>query len=140
MSKHMVWHYTTGHNLQTIIDDGYLDPKASVTNGERPILWFSSNQHYEPTAAKATERGKLTPQQTHDMGGGTVRFGVLRSSLCPWPKIGRRAGIPANEISLLEQSGEAQGANPKQWLGTLKKIRVADCIVEVFSEGGWTRV
>jgi len=41
----IIWHYTTKDELIHIQDDGELKTtNICVTHGEKPILWFSSNQ------------------------------------------------------------------------------------------------
>ncbi len=57
------YHYTTNRNLTAILLSGGLDPEASVNHGaaprEHPILWFSTEPNWEPTANKAwQERGQ----------------------------------------------------------------------------------
>ena len=49
----LLWHYTTGQGFIGVIDAGVIRPAtARVAADERPIVWFSSNQEWEPTSTK----------------------------------------------------------------------------------------
>lgn len=61
-SDQIAWHYTTGVNFIKIVESGFLLPTDACINlGELPVLWFSLNQHWEPTSRKAmiTEDGRF---------------------------------------------------------------------------------
>lgn len=96
----LVWHYTTGQCAPLIFADGFMRPWGWTRNAARrvwdhraaarlydrvPLLWFSRNQIYEPTARKglATPAGVvwLTESQTEIFGSGLFRFGVDASVL-----------------------------------------------------------
>ena len=140
----MAWHYTTGQKFIEIVSDGYLNPKATVTpQGTRPIVWFSLAEHWEPTAQKSLNTGELQGMVgTCEHGGGLLRFGVPYSSLIPWPKLGRKAGIDPTQIKALECVGVQQGAIPANWCGSLKRIHIRSCLVDCFDSdtNEWQRV
>ena len=148
----MAWHYTTGEKFIEIWECGFLRPtKVGIPQGERPILWLSTHQHWEPTASKAltAENGeivRLSMTETFEICGGLVRFGVTPSTLLPWPKLGQKAGMPAAIVAGLDKVGREQGADPRQWLGTFKNIRISACkaihVAERGDDGGivWTPV
>src|ERR1700686_4598787 len=49
----MFWHYTSSDHYVCIANDGLILPATThVPVGERPIVWFSIEQLWEPTAAK----------------------------------------------------------------------------------------
>lgn len=140
--KPLAWHYTPATNLQAILEAGYLDPERTVmADGERSILWFSTNQFWEATAQKAMANGavvrRLGMAGTYDAGNGLVRFGVPRELLSPWPKIGKRAGMDKRARAILKSVGEDQGAIPRQWHGTFKRVPVKRCVIETFDGEAW---
>lgn len=48
-----IWHYTIGDRLARIMLDGAIRPAtANIAPGERPVVWFSANAVWEPTATK----------------------------------------------------------------------------------------
>jgi hypothetical protein len=48
-----LWHYTAGHKLAMIRESCALRPNgAKVAPNERPVVWFSADALYEPTAIK----------------------------------------------------------------------------------------
>jgi len=54
----LLWHYTKGVHLAKILADGFIRPAtAFVDPGEKPIVWFSTDQHWEPTAAPGKKAG-----------------------------------------------------------------------------------
>lgn len=125
----MAWHYTVGLKLPLIRESGTLRPAdAYIAPGERPILWFSTNQYWEKTAAKAVrEAGStrmLSMRETAERGKGLYRFGLPAEQLTRWPEIGKQAGIRAAMRNALMRVGRAKGANPAEWYGTLGEMPV----------------
>ena len=55
-------------------------------------------------------------------------------------KLCRQAGITMLNALSLERVGLSQGAKPTDCMGTLKKIDIQDCIIEVFSGDAWVNV
>ena len=54
------WHYTTGTKLDLILAGGVLRPTDSyIPDDEKPILWFSSDAFWEPTANKMILQSNL---------------------------------------------------------------------------------
>jgi len=52
-SDSLVWHYTLLTKLQMILNDGLIKPTdVMIDPREKPAVWFSSNQAWEPTATK----------------------------------------------------------------------------------------
>lgn len=142
----LAWHYTTGQKFESIIDSQYLDPKKTITpKNERPILWFSLNQHFEPTAQKSkrSANGIILPlgmQGTYELGGGLIRFGYPSAQLIEWEKLARKAGMSKAVIQALARVGLEQSANPKHWLGSFKKINIDHCVIEVFNGSEWETI
>lgn len=147
-SDHIAWHYTTGEKFLAIVKHGFLMPATAHINvGERPVLWFSLQQHWEPTAQKASRAAdgtitRLGMAGTYSRGGGLVRFGIPAEITTPWPALGKKAGIASRVMENLEHTGVLQGATPSLWCGVLAPVPVAACIVDVFDseDGPWARV
>ncbi len=132
----IIWHYTTSERLVPILSTGELKTTdMGVTPGEKPILWFSSNQVYERTAYRLKDNGESFSIREHiENFGGFVRFGIgipLNAGLeiFPWEggKLADEARIPPDERTRLEKTAKPQGANPNEWYGTLKNVPVSSC-------------
>src|ERR1700735_3053879 len=79
----LAWHYTIGLYFRQIVECKAL--KCIRINGapqsERPVVWLSMEQYWEPTSAKAcrfpdgTER-TLSMKETADLFEGLYRIGI----------------------------------------------------------------
>lgn len=138
-----VWHYTIGQNFIEIAESGFLKRASmGVTHPEKPILWFSSNQYWEPTANKCQlvdgEVVKLTMDETRSLGGGLMRFGISRDRLHQWDKLWKKAKIAPLVARALEDVGVDQGALPSHWFGLLKNIHLSETTsIQVMTDSGW---
>jgi hypothetical protein len=144
----LVWHYTTGQKFELIAECGLLMPtEVGIAKNEKPVLWFSKNQSWEPTANKMRRSpdGKLIfldQLGTAEHGGGLVRFGIKKNSVHHWHALIKAACIPETTVRSLEAAGIKQGAKPSDWCGTLKPVNVDECsAIEVLNQDGkWERV
>lgn len=138
----VAWHYTTGACFKQIVETGYLLPSNGLVEPpEKGVLWFSTNQYFEPTACKMDRSFRLcSMEETMELGGGLVRFGVARSRLHPWKTICRKAKTPLQIRESLERVGREQGATPKEWYCTLKPVPVESCAIDVMENGIWVSV
>lgn len=141
----VAYHYTTGTKLREIASDGFLDPTKTVISGagprERPVLWFSTAEPWEPTACKAvSEEGKLrtlTMAETKQLGFGLVRFGYPVRRLHSWKsgKLARKARIEDLIANGLSKAGRDQGADPDLWYGACRPISLSEVVsIEVIDE------
>jgi hypothetical protein len=142
----LAWHYTTGQKFRLIVALGLLCPsRFLVKPPERPVLWFSLNQQFEPTARKATKEGGcfrvLSMEETAERGCGLVRFGVRPRTLLTGEKLRTRAHIARAIWDGLIQQGRHQKADPALWFGTLVEVPIERTTIEVWNEAGaWERV
>ncbi len=124
----MLWHYTTGDLLRAIIQSGVVRVARSSTGpGERPLVWLSAHQEFEPTAIKTAFDGfgrlhHLTLAELAFHAGGLARLGLSVSTAQSrgfqrWPMVAGMARLRQNVITGLEVAGRAQGANPSDWWG-----------------------
>jgi hypothetical protein len=138
-----VWHYTTDTKLDSIYADGELKPTAKgVPDRERPALWFSSNQIWEPTANKAfalangTPVRPLTSQEMLEMFQ-LVRFGIDSKLLLPWHRLRKVANIGSIEQRRLIKAARKVGSSPVQWFGSLEPIALNQLTRQNFITGKW---
>ena len=143
MSK-IVWHYTIGDRALDILEGGVIKrATAGVPEGEKPIVWFSTNQVWEQTACKFTHTPtgpvRLNKEQTAELGNGLYRFGVLdKTAPYKWRELRQKAGMTSATVKHLESWGKAQGANIGQWRGTFEDVPIEKCVaIEVLKDGRW---
>ncbi len=142
----LAWHYTTGEKFAAIVLTGYLMPSGLfVKPPERPVLWFSLNQQFEPTARKAVIEGGayrvLSVEETGRHCGGLVRFGLSPRKLLTGDKLRTRARIARTLWAGLCRIGIQQKADPAHWLGTIDAVPLEQLTVDVMNDAGmWQRV
>ena len=144
----LAWHYTTGRKFKAIAETGALLPTAvGVTSKkERPILWFSLEQFWEPTASKAEMQNgamvDLKMEGTYRRGGGLARFGVSPTKLVPWPRLALKANIPPRVRVSLEQVAREEGSEPQRWLGLINRPLLLQDVeaIEIFDGEKWARI
>jgi hypothetical protein len=140
------WHYTTGIAFQSIVKSGVLLPsKKYIAKNERPVLWFSLNQDYEPTAAKGVrlDDGRVAQgsrDTTYKFGGGLVRFGYAAKRLIPWRDLKKKARIPIRVVDGLERVGRKMQAHPGDWLGSFRAISISELVIDVWDGASWVRI
>lgn len=132
VSSDLSWHYTIGWYYPLILKDQEI--KCIPTNGapksERPVVWLSMDQHYEPTAAKAagTSGGRvllLSMQETAQHFGGLYRIGVDPNSfeLHDFVAFRRLSGISRTDAQELIRVGREEGAIVANWRVSFVPIR-----------------
>lgn len=142
MPQPTLYHYTCGHKLAGIEDAGKLKPSQvpAWAKHERPILWFSTNEQFEPSAVKAlldpATGAKVFDLDVLERKVGLYRFalaaGVLTVGMTQWPGCAVRAGMTEPHRVALAQAGLRMGAVPSQWWGTLATIDLEYLRMEVF--------
>lgn len=135
-----VWHYTTQRHLALIIQDKEIrQATAGLPPGERPVVWCSVNEIWEPTAAKKGLDGRgMTKEQTHKLLG-LARIRVLPQS-CPydWNHFRKHAGCPEWFAKALVTVAKEKGADPKQWRVSYEPIPQSQWInIEIWDGQGW---
>lgn len=140
----LVHHYAPCAYLPSIHESGVLRPSnAGASQRERPLLWFSANQKWEPTATKMmTDRFGRPTQLTFEQQ--LARFGCCRFSLpaddprlLTWAAACKAVGIGFTAKRQLEATGRRRGGNPLHWFATAESIDVADLAFSVFEAGRW---
>lgn len=144
----LLWHYTTGQCFKDIVDDGFIRPATARTaEVERPIVWFSSNQEWEPTSTKICvppvgEPWRLSKEELRVSGNGLVRFGVNRRMVrLDWTAMKRLSGMSRDTARELKVIGRRLGSKPEWWYGTFYPVQRSEWIaIDVLDEGQWVRV
>src|SRR5947207_2911795 len=134
-----LWHYTTEESLIRILASGEIRPAtAGVPTDERPIVWFSSNQLWEPTSAKVLYSRTLNMAEMR-MFVGLARIGVSPDVVpYDWHALKRHGGMKSRMVKGLEKAALRLNARPEEWFGTFEPVPRARWIaVEIFPEGKW---
>lgn len=142
------WHYTVLQHIIQIDNDGVIKPAtAGVPQDEKPIVWFSTNQDWEPTANKCAVNGDgliidLNKEQTEMLGGGLVRIGVdAETAPYDWRALKELSGMSGRIAQGLYDAAIACGARPGDWWGTFDPVpRSKWTAAEVFKNGSWVPV
>ncbi|MBS0658370.1 MAG: hypothetical protein JSR82_09030 [Verrucomicrobia bacterium] len=143
----LAYHYTFEAALTPILNDGgTLRPVPdNFAPGERPVLWFSSAPHWEPSATRwrldpqSGERQPVSVEEMRQRFGWPIRFGWPAAALVPWDTLQLLAGWSAARTAAFETAARAVGADPAQWLGSFEAIAMTACpVTEALSpEGRW---
>lgn len=129
----MLWHYTPRFNVQKIIESGEIRPTdVGIDKGERPVVWFSSNPHWEETVNVAMgmadgSRVLLTREQMH-FRCGLARFAVL-PDVAPyrWGDFIRLSGVSEQTANGMKRSGERRGSSHYQWFLSFDSVPTSVC-------------
>ena len=139
----MVWHYAPWAHLSAIVESGALRGSNAGADGERPMLWFSANQQWEPTATKMAvdmqgNLAQLTFKQQSEKFG-CIRFGLPASDcrLMSWKDSCAMAGTPRETRRTLEKVGKRRGGNPSHWFAVSSEIRLNELHFQVWIDGQW---
>ena len=138
----MVWHYAPWAYLNAMVESGALRGSNAGAPGEVEMLWFSANQHWEPTATKMiTNTAGATvfmtfKQQVHI--AGCIRFGIAAADfrLLNWKDACAAAGTSRDARRSMEKVGKKQGATPSHWFATAATIPLEELKFQVFI-GDW---
>jgi hypothetical protein len=116
-----------------------------IGKNEKPVIWFSSEQFWEPTAQKtlmSDPQRALGMQGTYEHGQGLARFGVSPARLVPWPRLAKLAEIPASHRRGLISAAWKLGAVPERWYGMVDQSMAVDTIdvIEIFDGKQWCNI
>lgn len=142
----IAWHYTTGQKAIQILESAELRPTDNyIEQKEKPILWFSTNQHWELSANKMLllPNGSLRGLSMEEMGGygcGLFRFGIPFDKVLRWPNLARMAGMKSKVKRALEDAGQKMGADFGEWCGLLKPVSIFELYGQVMTSKGWADI
>jgi hypothetical protein len=129
MTAPLLWHYTVGQWLRLILRDGLIRPAtAFLPPDEKPVVWFSRNPDWEPTANKIRGNSDgsvvcLDMHGTAELGEGLARIGVA-PQVAPynWHQLKKLAGTKSAMARALEEAAIRQGSSPRDWYGTFDPV------------------
>jgi hypothetical protein len=113
----VLYHYTTGLKLRSIINSGCIKPtNAKIEPNEKPVAWFSTNPTWEPTATKVPVPGKQGQIITAKAQSGLVRI-TVPATCAPYvfPQLPSIAGTSIKACIGLLHAGLELGADPRAW-------------------------
>ena len=138
----MLWYYTTGQELNEILGLGELVPAA--IDREKPAVWFSANQDWEPIANMPWREPhgasrRLSKDQTFVMGGGLARIGVApETAPNDWKAFKRLSGISSKAAKEVYNTAVQSGSRPGQWFATFAIVpRQKWLAVEILEGDVW---
>ena len=141
------WHYTVGARLGAILASQVLRPaEHGVPQGERPVVWFSSNPDWEQTANKGMiDNGahrSLTKDETEEFAKGLFRIGVsLKTAPHNWREYQRLSGAQQKMLRGLVASAISIGANPNDWRVSFERVPSSQWLtVEKWNGSAWVEV
>lgn len=115
-----LYHYTKGYHIEEIIETGVIRPATlGVPEGERLVVWFSSNPVWENTVSATSGKEIL-----EKMGGGLYRIVVdtIQVPVKSWSELRFLAHMNPNHADRLEEIGKLCGADPSEWFGTFHPV------------------
>jgi hypothetical protein len=113
----VLYHYTTGSKLRSIINTGGIKPTtAKIEPHEKPIAWFSTSGQWEPTATKVPVPGLAGQVMTAISQGGLVRI-TVPGTCAPYvfSQLPLVAGTKPSICIGLLVAGLELGSDPDTW-------------------------
>jgi hypothetical protein len=137
----MYWHYAPWEYLPSIVESGNLRASNAGAPDELPMLWFSANQQWEPTATKVDNkqnRGNAHDIKQQDERFGCIRFGLSAtdSRLLNWNDACHANGITRDIRRSMEKAGKKLGGDPANWYATAQNISITELYFQVWV-GSW---
>jgi hypothetical protein len=138
----MIFHYTKALWLQSILAHGLKPSGIGLHPGEKPLLWFTTNERWENTVFISTSP---TLQEAHEYMlplGGLARI-VCDDAVAPyrWKEMKEVASVPSMVAKYLYDSAIRVGSRPGEWRGTLDVVPVEQFrAIEVYDGERWVPV
>jgi hypothetical protein len=123
----VLYHYTTGLKLRSIINSGCIKPTtAKIEPEEKPVAWFSTSPTWEPTATKVPVPGKQGQIITAEAQSGLVRI-TVPATCAPYkfPQLPLIACTSIKACIGLLHAGLELGADPRAWRFTPTPVLTA---------------
>jgi hypothetical protein len=139
-SLNLCWHYTALDILKKIYTDGEIRPAtAYVPDGERPIVWFSCREDWEPTATKMFKHRLTTVEEIIALSGGLGRIGVHpETAPYVWQQLKWLTGMSDGLARRLEKAALKWGSYSMDWRGTFNPVPSRSWIAIEVSRDGMT--
>jgi len=163
------WHYTVGVKWELIEKSGVIKQATSgIPKGERPAVWFSTRQDWEPTATKGAlpkavfdqvdpktgeaiidmkklARHELTQYSFEEMRRelkGMYRIGVTGTAAPhSWSDFVQLSGVDRVIAAALVSTAKERGADPEDWWCSFDPVPKSEWrSVEILFQGKWEPV
>lgn len=141
-TERMLWHYAPWSYLSSMVDSGGLRPSNAGAPDQTPMLWFSANQEWEPTATKLMGDGtgrifEITFDQQVKYSG-CIRFGIAANDprLLNWKDACAIANTSSHMRWCMEIAGMKMGGNPAHWFATPASVPLSELLLQVWV-GHW---
>jgi hypothetical protein len=141
----LIWHYTIRDFFAGIVRDRAIKPSAAFAGGQaRPAVWFSTNEDWEPTAAKNLTCADgstrlLQRDELYTIGITPIRIGVA-STVAPhtWHDFKRDGDVPAKVGSNIVSLATRLNSKPSWWFASYDAVPHAQWVaVEHFDGWQW---
>lgn len=144
-----LFHYTVGTYLPNIIRDGKIKPATAwIDDGEKPAVWFTTNEDWEECCNKcwAEKDGPirfLSKEETKIAGKGLIRIEVIPEA-APYTLEDFRllSGISKKSYQSLRRLVRKTGANPeREWRVSFEPVEMDQWLsIEVWNGQEWCRM
>jgi len=140
------FHYTLGQYLPSILSEKKIKKSPKYIKGNRSAAWFSTNPIWEESVRKVPglklisgvtcSRSKLLENK---LTPARIEINPEKVKLLSWERFKKVSGISKWVAEGFEKLAPEWGANPKEWLASLKDVPLRDCLlsVEVWNGNIW---
>jgi hypothetical protein len=139
-----IYHYSKAIHLSKICLDRFIKPATEFVQYKKPVVWCSTREDFEPTAASASEvDGVYQPMSCEEMAEveelNPVRIEVHPSAFPHnWGAFRQFAGITTSLAFSLAQEGIKQGSKPIDWRVSFDPIPASEWLaVEYYYNHKW---
>lgn len=128
----LAYHYTKLCAAVNILKSGIIERSESLISlNERPVVWFSKNELWEPSAIIGRFNNDLSIEIAEKLVG-LVRFGYDSNKLKSIQNFKKISGCPPAIFKKMAKTG-----NQYEWLVSYEEIPVRDCLVEFRYQSRW---
>lgn len=140
-----IWHYTIRDFFSGIVRDRAIQPAAAYAGGKaRPAVWFSTNDEWEPMAAKSLtcvdgSNRLLQRDELHTVGITPIRISVS-ATIAPhtWHDFKRLGDVSPKIASHVVSLASRLNSKPSWWFATFEPVpRERWIAVEYFDGWQW---
>jgi hypothetical protein len=139
-----LFHYTNHIRWKMILSDKVIETATLfVPVGQKPVVWFSFRQDWEPTASPGrVENGKVRRETFAEMvESGLIPYRIeVSPEIAPlnWRAWRKLSGVKSKMVKGLEETAIRWGANVNDWRMTFDAVKSGDWLaVESYSNGAW---
>lgn len=145
-----LYHYTVGQHYNNIVKDGLIKLATKyVPEGERPVVWLSSNLEWENSVRKTirNDKGEAFEDMARDelfrLGITPVRIEIdqVGLELYDWEKFKNVSGMsPDLARSFEEITAKGWNYDSSEWYGSFEPIPVSSILsVEIWDGKNWVK-